>query len=109
MQIRNLIWNDVYAAAKIVKKIKIDITEEELERFGENVQVAGVNIIKNMIGNTPEAQEEINEFLGSLFGITGEEFGQLSFDEVFGCFDQFRNLKGIDSFFKSVGQLMKQK
>ena len=53
------------------------------------------------------AQNEVNDFIGDLVGISGEEFNRLPFEEAQKHLDDFRKMPGIINFFKSAGRLMK--
>lgn len=105
MELKKLIWSDVYKASKILKKLKVDVSEEDMNV--KNPMIRGINIIKNMIGNSEHAQDEINEFLGHLFGISGEEFGNLSLKESFSAMKQIKESEDLDDFFTMLDGLMK--
>lgn len=102
---RKLIWNDAYEAAKILKKITIKLTKDDIEKI-DNQYAAGINAIKNAIADSGEARKEIDAFLGGLFGMTGEEFNQLDMDEAIECIEAFTSAQGAPRFFKLVGRLM---
>ena len=106
LKIRQLKFNDIYDAAKILKNIKVELTEEELTRVSNDGIKAGITVIKNIVAESKEAKEEINSFLGGLFGITGEEFGELNMVQTAKCIKQLKELEGISGFFDAVGQLM---
>lgn len=103
---RELVFDDVYKMAEILKSIKIDVSDEELAN-SDNSMVRGVTIFKNVIGNSSTAKKEINEFLGSLFGISGDEFGKLPFIQSMKCIKQFKEIEGFEDFFNSVKDLAK--
>lgn len=102
---RELKWNDAYEAAKILKGITIELTEQDVES-ATNQYAAGINAIKNAIANSGRARKEIDSFVGGLFGLSGEEFNQLPMDEAMDCMDAFMSAKGSMRFFKLVGRLM---
>lgn len=106
LKCRGFKFNDVYDAAKIIKKIKIDVNQDELKQFNNNSLQAGINIIKNMIANSSEAKEEINNFLGGFFNITGDEFGNLDLEQSMDAMEQLSKLKGLSRFFGLVRKLM---
>lgn len=100
---RDLIMQDVYKMSKILKKmgLKLDIN-------GEMSQVqAGAEIIIKVFENLHLAQNEVNDIMGDLVGISGEEFNRLPFEEAQKHLDDFRKMPGIVNFFKSAGRLMK--
>jgi len=68
----------------------------------DNSIVSGIMIFKNMIAEVGEAKKEVDEFLGSLFNITGEEFNKLPLMVAANCVKQFKNMEGFDDFFSSV-------
>lgn len=104
LKIRQLKFNDVYEAAKILKNIDIDVDQKI---FNGDSNIEGLKIILNIISNSEKCKVEINNFLGGLFGISGEEFGNLDFEDSIDCMEQFQNLKGIKRFFNTVKRLMK--
>ena len=104
LQIRELIWNDVYTAAKILKPLKVDASDIKPDDL--NI-VAGITIFKNMIANVGDARVEVDEFLGSLFGLTGDEFNKLPLFKAVNCMKQFKQVDGFDDFFSSVKDIMK--
>ena len=101
---RALKFNDVYKMSKILKKIKVS---EEIELEGKTQTQVGVELFSGVIENLDKAQSEINEFLGELVGISGEEFGNLPPDEFVKHIEDFKNQPGLDVFFKVAGRLMK--
>lgn len=100
---RDLEFSDVYKMSKILKKmgLKFDIDSEMTQTQ------AGAEIIVKVFENLYLAQTEVNDFLGDLVGISGEEFNKLPFIEAQKHINDFRNLSGIVDFFKSAGRLMK--
>lgn len=98
---RQLTTNDVFKMSRILKKININLdskgTDEEI----------GMKLLMQIAENAYLAQNEINEFLGSLTGITGEEFGNLPLKESTAIMNEFKKLDGINDFFTLVGQSTK--
>ncbi|MCK9518048.1 MAG: hypothetical protein M0R74_03310 [Dehalococcoidia bacterium] len=113
---RQLITNDVFKMSRIFKKlgIKIDelLKEEPDEKAGTNDDNSdekfGLRLIQVLVENAYLAQAEINDFIGDLFGMTGEEFGKLPLTESIEKIKELKKLDGIGDFFKQVGQLTKQ-
>ncbi len=114
MEIRPLKTNDVFAASKIIKKIgiKFDVTRknDEGETVFKTQEQMGSEAILQIVENLHQAQKEINTFLGSLVGKTGEEFGELDLiEEVIPIIDKFKENPKLANFFKLAGQFAKQK
>jgi hypothetical protein len=95
---RQLTTNDVFKMSRILKKININLdskgTDEEI----------GMKLLVQIAENAHLAQTEINEFLGSLNNMTGEEFGNLPIKESMEIMKEFKQLDGIVDFFTLVGQ-----
>ena len=102
---REIHWDDVYNAAEILKNLKLDMTGVDIEN--DSPVTAGIPIFKNMISNASVAKVEIDNFLGSLFNITGDEFNKLPFLKAAKCMKQFKDMDGFDDFFSSVKDMMK--
>ncbi len=97
---RQLTTNDVFKMSRILKKLNINLqsgTDEEI----------GINLLVQIAENAHLAQTEINEFLGSLNNMTGEEFGNLPLKESMAVMNEFKKLDGIVDFFSLVGQSTK--
>lgn len=95
---RQLTTNDVFKMSRILKKINID-----LESKGTDEEI-GMKLLIQVAENAYLAQNEINEFLGDLVGMTGEEFGNLPIKESLAIMSEFKQLDGVVDFFKLVGQ-----
>ena len=99
---RELKTKDVFKMSKILKKIslKLETNEKTQEQMGAELII--------MIGeNLHLAEKEVNDFMGDLVGITGEEFAELRIEETLEYVKQFKSMPGITNFFKLAGQLMK--
>jgi hypothetical protein len=53
------------------------------------------------------AQEEVNDFLGGLVGMSGEDFGELDIEESQKIIKQFKEIPQLANFFKLAGQSTK--
>ena len=95
---RQLKTNDVFLMSRILKKININ-----LESKGTDEEI-GMKLLIQVAENAYLAQNEINEFLGGLTGMTGEEFGSLPLKESLAIMSEFKKLDGVVDFFKLVGQ-----
>ena len=98
---RQLQTNDIFSMSRILKKL--DLKFEDSETDEELV----LDLIKKVAENAYMAQVEINNFLGELSGMTGEEFGKLPLKESLAIIKEFKQLDGINDFFKSAGQQTK--
>lgn len=99
---RQLITNDVFKMSRILKKIGIDLNAK-----GKTDEEVGLGLIMQVVENAHLAQTEINEFVGGLADMTGEEFGNLPIKKSMEIIQEFKELDGIADFFKFVGQSMK--
>jgi len=102
---RQLITNDVFKMSKILKKLNLNFDFNIDSKDKNWDEKFGVEIIKKIAENAHLAQNEINDFLGELAGITGDEFGKLPIKDAIKIINEFKNLDGINDFFKSAGQL----
>lgn len=106
---RDLKTNDVFAMSRIIKKMKLkdEIKVPEVEgKTQEQVGAEfGLTLAYLVAENIGAAQKEVNEFMGSLVGRTGEEFGELPITETLKYFEEFRKIPGIANFFKQAGRL----
>ena len=99
---RQLITNDIFTMSRILKKLNINIDTD-----GESDEKIALKLIVKVAENAHLAQNEINDFIGGLANMTGEEFGKLPIKESISILKQFKELDGIDDFFKSAGLLTK--
>lgn len=114
MEIRQLKTNDVFKMSKILKKIgvKVNPQSDEIDpktgkRKDKTVEQLGGELMLQIVENMHLAQDEINDFMGGLVGLTKEQFGELPIDKTFEVIGQFKNIPGFISFFKAAGQLTK--
>lgn len=99
---RELKTSDIFKMSKILSKIniKLDVKDKTQEQVGGEMILA--------IGeNLHLAENEVNEFMADMVGITAKEFSDLPISKTIKYFEEFKNLEGIKDFFKSAGQLMK--
>jgi len=100
---RNLKFQDTFAVARILKKmhirpdVKDGMTQEQL----------GADLIFKFVENIGEAEEEVLAFLADLNGMEPKELAELDFEETVKMIEEFKNIKGLRSFFQQVGKLMK--
>jgi hypothetical protein len=100
---RDLKLKDAFTVSRILKKMKIrpevegDISQQEL----------GAQILFKFVESIGDAEEEVTAFLADLHGKKADEFKELGLDEFVTLLEEFKNLKGLKSFFQQVGKLMK--
>lgn len=104
MKLRTIKFNDAFTLSKIIDKLQIKF-EKGLKT---DIEV-GADFILKIIQNAHKAQNEVNDFMGSLFAITGEEFGKLPIKTVFDCFNELANSEDFKDFFKSVAKFANMK
>lgn len=99
---RNLITSDIFKASKILSKmgLKFDVKDKTKEELG-------AELIMQFIENLWKAEDEVNDFLGSMVGITAEEFKNLPIEESTEIMNEFKNLPNISSFLSQAGLLTK--
>lgn len=99
---RNLMMPDVYKMSRILGKMNL-----KLEVKGKAQEEIGADLIVKIAENLHLAEKEINEFLGGLVGITGEQFGALELREAAKHIQEFKALDGVTDFLKLAAQSMK--
>lgn len=99
---RELITADVFKMSKILKKMDI-----KLEVEGKTQAQVGAELIVKIGENLHLAENEVNEFMGSLIGIPAKEFSELPLTKTFEYLEEFKNMPGLVNFFKLAGQLNK--
>lgn len=108
--LRKLNGNDIFKMSKILKKINLDIDVAGMNLKGcdeETMQISvGVNMVKGALENLHLAQDEVNDFLGDLMGVSGEEFGKKDLDEVAEVMIEFKDMVRESNFFTLVSKLM---
>lgn len=97
---RSLKTNDVFKMSRILKKMDLKPNTE-----GKTQEQLGAELILSALENLHLAQDEVNDFLGDLIGITGPEFGELPIEESFKIISEFKNIPGLEGFFKQAGLL----
>ncbi len=105
---RQLITNDVYKLSRILKKMQLKSEDLKTDLDSENAdQAFGINLLLKVVENAYMAQDEINDLIGGLCGLSGEDFGNLPITESVKLITEFNNLDGISDFFAQAGRLMK--
>lgn len=117
MKLRKLNGNDIFKASRILKKMDFKMNMEEIKQFMEkenkedqnieNAQMAaGLEVFKRILENLYLVQDEVNDFLGSLCGCSGEEFGEKDLDEVAEVMIAFKGMVKESNFLKHLSKLM---
>lgn len=101
---RGLTFQDVYSMSRIMKKMQL---KDSLDVEGKTQSQAGAELILSVGENLYLAENEVNNFLGDLVGMSGEEFAKLPITDGLKYYEEFKTLPGIESFFKSASRLMK--
>lgn len=111
LTVRKLGWGDTFKLSKILKKMSLKIDASEIANKidpAQSLEKAGIQaflpIFLQALENLHLAESEINDFLGSLVGITGKEFSELPFEEGLSVIGQLAGQKGIADFLKSAGR-----
>lgn len=99
---RELKTTDIFKMSKILKKMDI-----KMDVGGKAQEQVGADLILRLGENIHLAETEVNEFMGSLIGITAKEFSELPITKTFEYLEEFRNIPGIANFLKFAGQLNK--
>lgn len=100
---RELKTMDVFKMSKILKKINLEINAD-----GKTQEQMGAEVILQIGENLHLVEKEVNEFIADLIGITAKEFSNLPIAKTLEYFEEFKNLEGIDGFFKLAGKQNKK-
>ncbi len=99
---RELKTKDIFAMSKILKKMDLKLDTE-----GKTQNQLGADMLLMIGENLHLAEKEVNDFMGSLTGMTGKEFSELSISESLKHLQEFNDMPGIANFLKLAGQLKK--
>lgn len=99
---RNLKTRDVFKMSKILKKINVDLDVED-----KTQEQMGADLILQISENLYIVEDEINELIGDLIGMTGEEFSELDLLDTVKYFEEFKKLPGVEDFFILAGKQIK--
>lgn len=100
---RKLETSDIFKMSKILKKLDVKTNEIKLSKETTQTQV-GIAIIHKALENLHLAEDEVNEFLSSLVGLSAEEFSKLPIEDTFEILTLFKEQKGIVNFLKLAGK-----
>lgn len=102
-KMRTLKTSDIFKMSKILKKLEVKTNDIKLEE-GMTTEQVGVTIILKAVENLHMAEDEVNDFISGLVGITAEEFGELPIEDTLSIISQFKEQKGIASFLQLAGR-----
>lgn len=100
---RELITSDIFKMSKILNKIDIKIEADE-----KSQTQLGAEIILQLGENLYLVEDEVNEFLGSVFGMSKKEFAGLPIPKTIEYMKKFKEIEGINEFFKLAGKQNKK-
>ena len=114
---RNLETHDVFAAARLLKKIGVReeikaVAKEAEENKNKRVQFdMGFDLMFGILEKATEenAEIEIYKFIAELFECEWEEVRRMKPIELFKKLEQVANIEEWKSFFEYVAKLMKKK
>lgn len=95
---------DIFKMSKILKAMKLRASDINIKE-GMTQTEAGIAIILAGLENLHLAEKEISEFMGSLVGLSEEEFNELPIEETLKIIAMFKEQKGIINFLESAGKL----
>lgn len=96
--VRQLKTSDLFKMSKILKKMNLKMNVQP-KKEGEQLNMI-FDLLNEFISNIHLAENEVNQFMGDLVGISGEEFGELHIDDTMDIFSQFKDLDGVANFLK---------
>lgn len=99
-EMRKIKTGDIYKMSRILKKLNIKTDLKD----GISMTQAGVQVFQKALENLHQAENEVNEFMADLVGITPEEFSDLPIGETAKIFKQFQKQEDLSTFFKLAGK-----
>lgn len=100
---RSLKGNDIFVVSRMLKKLDIKL---EVKKGMSQEELGGI-LIKQLFENLHIVQDDFNDFLGSLCGISGEEIGNLELDVYIDKINQLKDKISGTNFLQNAIQLMK--
>ena len=97
---RELKTKDIFKMSKILKKMDLKVGDV----VGKKQEQVGAELILEVFENLHLAEAEVNEFLADMKGITVTEFEELPIDKTMEIIKEFKEMKGLSSFFKQANQ-----
>ena len=102
-KIRQLKTSDIFFVSKILKKMNLKIDTQK----GKTQEQVGAEIMLSAFENLHMAENEVNEWFGSLIGKNGKEFADMPLETSLLVIKQLKEIPGITNFFKSAVQRTK--
>lgn len=99
-EMRKIKTGDIYKMSRILKKLNIKTDLKD----GISMTQAGVQVFQKALENLYQAENEVNEFMADLVGITPEEFADLPIGETLKIFNEFRKQEDIKTFLELAGK-----
>jgi len=104
LKIREIIFDDLYEFLKILEDVKFSFNADPKKSTTE----VGFEAIKHLLAKFHTAKDKTNNFLGSLVGLSGTDFGKLPLRDSSKVLTSF--IKEIkDSDFFSLSSLLARK
>ena len=97
---RELKTKDIFKLSKILKKMELKIGDVA----GKKQEQVGAELILEVFENLHLAEAEVNELLADMVSMTVSEFEELEIDKTMDIIKEFKNVKGLSSFFKQANQ-----
>lgn len=91
---RNLQTKDLYKMSRILKKMELNFDIDEKTTQSR----LGAQMIQKAAENLHMAEKEVNDFMGALVDMTGEEFAELPIEQALEITRQFKEQPGVASF-----------
>lgn len=99
-EMRKIKTGDIYKMSRILKKLNIKTDLKD----GISMTQAGVQVFQKALENLHQAEEEVNEFMADLVGITAEEFSDLPIGETMKIFREIQKQEDLRPFLKLAGK-----
>ena len=104
---RELNTNDVFKMSRILSKLNLKMDFDIDDKDDKWDEKFGLSIIQKIAENIHLVQNEVNDFLGDLNGMSADEFGKLPLKKSIAIMKEFKSLDGVADFFKLAGRSMK--
>lgn len=105
---RDLIVDDIFTMSNILSKMNLKIDFKDIDVKGKTDKELGTEMLGKVglkvFENLHLAKDEVNNFLGDLNGIAGEDFGKLPIKESMKHFMELKNKMPPD-FFDLAGKM----